>query len=99
MPYYILNIFQRIAFPRPYRFELLEGSAKQVSDRRGRRKQGKQAPSPVFYKGDNFGPHQKTQLISKLEVFQIIYIYNQISVIDILITTFLVIIHPDSRIA
>ena len=52
---------------------------------------GKQAPNPVFYKGDNFGPHKKkTQLISKLEVFEIvyIYIYNQISVIDILITTY-----------
>jgi hypothetical protein len=29
-----------------YRFELLEGSAKQVSDRRWQR-----APNPVFYKG------------------------------------------------
>jgi hypothetical protein len=41
-------------------------------------------------------PTKKTQLISKLEVFEIVYIYNQISVINILIlTTFLVIIHPD----
>ena len=39
-----LNIFQWIAFPRPYRFELLEGSAKQVSDRRGRRKQRETGP-------------------------------------------------------
>ena len=35
-----------IAFPRPYRFELLEGSAKQVSDRRGRRKQEETGPQP-----------------------------------------------------
>ena len=41
-------------------------------------------------------PTKKTQLISKLQVFEIVYIYNQISVINILIlTTFLVIIHPD----
>jgi hypothetical protein len=66
----------------------LEGSAKHVSDHRGQ-----QAPNPVIYKGgDNFGP----QLVSKLEVFEIVYKYNQISVIDMLITTFLVIIHPDS---
>ena len=90
-----LHIFQWIAYPRPYRFELLEGSAKHVSDRRGQR-----APNTVIHKGgDNFGPHKKTQLVSKLEVFEIVYKYNQISVIDMLITTFLVIIHPDSRIA
>ena len=53
-------ILQWIAFPRPYRFELLEGSAKQVSDRRGRRKQRETGPlNPVFYKGDNFGPTKK----------------------------------------
>jgi hypothetical protein len=41
-----LNIFQLIAFPGPYRFELLEGTAKQVSDRRGRRKQQETGPQP-----------------------------------------------------
>ena len=33
-------------YPRPYRFEFLDCSAKHVSDRRGQR-----APNPVFYKG------------------------------------------------
>jgi hypothetical protein len=63
--------FQWIAFPRPYRFELLEGSAKQVSDRRGQR-----AFNQVFYKGGIIlAPHlQKNQLILKLEVFKIVYI-------------------------
>jgi hypothetical protein len=37
----------------------------------------------VFYKGggDNFGPHKKNQLISKLEVFEIVYIYLKNSLI------------------
>ena len=43
-----LNIFQCIAFPSLYRFELLEHSAKQVSDRRGRRKQRETGPQPTI---------------------------------------------------
>ena len=43
-------------------------------------------------------PTKKTQLILKLEVFEIVYIYNQISVINILIlTTFLVTKGPNKR--
>jgi hypothetical protein len=82
-------------YPRPYRFELLEGSAKHVSDRRGQR-----APNPVFYKGGGIilAPIKNPNWFRN-RIWNRIYIYNQISIIDILITTFLVIIHSDSRIA
>jgi hypothetical protein len=53
-----------------------------------------------FIRGDNFGLPQKNPIdFETRSIWNRIYIYNQISVIDILKTTFLRIIHPDSRIA
>ena len=89
-------------FPDPIDLSCWKARLNKLVTAEGVGSSGKQAPNPVFYKGDYFGPHQKkTQLISKLEVFEFVYIYNQISVIDVLIDNniFLVIIHPDSRIA